>query len=365
MSERDESEKSAQPLIAVSVTDLFGLGKAGGLIAPQVERLLQALEKGASRIYGGFLEPHLIGAARRNELRANLKAFSALKKAWDDDPGVIEHMRERLFSTEIRREFNIQAAAAEAIAHAHESKIDAESFEVDEDFIVEWIDGVKDVGNEAVRKIWARLLAAAPSRPDGRVPKAVVDLAKNFDSGTAKAFELAACLHRVFGAIPTNTELFTGLSFNGRLELLADIGALEIQNSPTIKIRPLELQFRTTEGRQGYTIYSMRYRAKILADIVVNADDSRATDLLGSLINDPDRWGKILVSGLPKSRALVSHIGDDRPAFLAGTPGTLDDGDAGYHESRLKSFSGEGARLVRAWHTAGWLGQKKKKSPLP
>lgn len=230
-SSSEDSTRSS--LISIQLSDVFGLGKAAEQLSPAAGKVVEALVKlpdpglSAAKIY---LDARARGAAERHETTKNLKQISAVDNILASDPQLAEAMKARLISTEMRRQANIHAAIQKAVAIADTRQNNESLTDLDQDFVQEWVEGVKDISNDEVQKIWSNLLAAAPNLPAGRVSKPAFELLKLFDQPTANCFwEFAKIWSSVgFPSVkaPSNWAPF-GTPI--RLKLLLELGVVEEQ----------------------------------------------------------------------------------------------------------------------------------------
>ncbi len=187
----ENSDSKESSLVSVNISDVFGLGKMAETFSPAAMKVVEGLGKildpglSAAKVY---LESRAKSAAERHETKKNLQQISSVDGILAADPYLAEAMKARLIATELRRQSNIHSAAEKAIGIAN-SIIDEESArDLDEDFVQEWVEGVKDVSSDDLQKIWAALLASAPKSPSGRISKPSLELLKQFDQPIALCF---------------------------------------------------------------------------------------------------------------------------------------------------------------------------------
>ncbi|WP_312417305.1 DUF2806 domain-containing protein [Shinella sp.] len=160
----------------------------------------------------------------------NLEQISKVEFLLSSDPVLAEAMKARLVSTEMRRQSNIHNASRQAVKIANNFPDGPKPQELDEDFVQEWVEGVKDISNEDVQNIWSRLLAAAPTMPNGRISRPALELLKQMDQPTALCFKEFAKIWSSVGfpsiKAPPNWAPF-GVPV--RLKLLMEIGVIERQ----------------------------------------------------------------------------------------------------------------------------------------
>jgi hypothetical protein len=231
--ENSESEKANSSLISLNVSDVLGLGKAAEKLSPVANKVLEGVGKiidpglSATKVY---LETRARSAAERHETKKNLLQISEVDKILASDPHLAQAMKVRLIATEMRRQANIHATAQHALKIADSLDNDSPPADIDEDFIQDWVEGVKDISNEEVQKIWATLLAVAPKLAGGRISKPALELLKQFDQPTALCFvEFVKVLTSV--GHPSVKAPLNWAPFGKpiRLKLLLELGALEQQ----------------------------------------------------------------------------------------------------------------------------------------
>ncbi len=161
----------------------------------------------------------------------------------------------RLDHQEQRRQGNMRAIVACAIDEAGNG--DAPSQDVDDDWTARFFDHAKDVSNEDMQNLWAKVLAGEVRRP-GRFSLRTLDILKNLSPDEARHFaDLAAFVFAeqiVFHEIGTSRH--SALPNIERMLLLKDCGLLssDVAFSPDLKpgnlhhfrFRDLALTIRST-----------------------------------------------------------------------------------------------------------------------
>jgi hypothetical protein len=234
----ETNETTGSPVATgqINVSDVLGLGKASENLKPVARSVANAFNEFFSPAIK-YLDQRAEGAAHRHEVKADAKALQKLQNELTDDPTTLELVKSRFLMTEIRRQKNIQEATLLAIQHAEADSPDDAAQAIDEDFMADWVDAVKDVSNQDVRELWASILAEAPKSQDGRVPKPILDLLRQFDHSVAQSFGDFVKLV-VYGGLPS---IFCGESWEKigpRVEfsLLKDIGAIERRDGPKLHL---------------------------------------------------------------------------------------------------------------------------------
>lgn len=98
---------------------------------------------------------------------------------------LVERAKNRLFATEINRQFNLEQTFAQAAQLLPEN---ATPGNINKDWLNHFVSSSQDVSEEDLRKIWARLLAGEATN-HGRFSKRTLDYLKNFSSDDCKLFE--------------------------------------------------------------------------------------------------------------------------------------------------------------------------------
>jgi hypothetical protein len=241
----------------VSITDLFGLGAATKNLTPAVIEIIKAAGAGAGKVYEPasiYLNERAKGAAERHNALADAKAYLDLKTR---SPAVLEAMKERVLGTEYRRQENIMAAQQEAIGIAFDNTSETVA-EVHPDFMAEWVEGVKDVSDEMVRKYWSHLLAAAPMTKNGRVEKPVVDFLKSLDHRLCQDLETYYA-----ASYCTNGVLFEGLNFQDSMAQEVGLGIYRQRLNIETNDRTLRIAAQTGHLQ----VFQMGERATKLCEI--------------------------------------------------------------------------------------------------
>ena len=275
------SESKKPSLISFEFSDVLGLGKAAEKLSPAAEKIVDGLGKcinpalGATKIY---LEARARGAALRHETKKNLQQISEVDAILASDPQLAEAMKARLISTEMRRQENIHRAAQRAVEIAN--NIDSgEAQPLDQDFIQEWIEGVKDISNGDVQKIWAALLASAPTMPTGRISKPALELLKQMDQPTAICFiefgKVWASVGFPSVKAPFNWEPFEAPI---RLKLLQEIGIIERQTFVSLNIPYLGVITQIEKGNRKFSLINT---------LEVYVWGQRAMEIGGAIFKDP------------------------------------------------------------------------------
>ncbi|WP_349956059.1 DUF2806 domain-containing protein [Rhizobium sp. ZPR3] len=204
MPNEDGADKS---LLSINVNDIFGFGKAAEKLSPTGAKIVEGLAKildpalSSAKIY---LEERARGAAIRHETKSNIRQIASVDSLLVSDPELAEQMRNRLVATEMRRRANIHQTVEKALTIAAGSNHDEIAQNLDEDFLQEWVEGIKDVSSEVVQSVWAALLANAPKQFTGRVSKPALELLKQFDQPTAEMFLEFAKVWAAVGYPSTN-----------------------------------------------------------------------------------------------------------------------------------------------------------------
>ena len=277
------AEITASPIATgqINITDVLGLGKASENLKPVGKAVTEAFNHFFAPA-GTYLNERASGAARRHEIKTDAKTLQHLQDQMADDPASLELVKARFLTTEIRRQTNIEEATLLAVQYAETHSADDAAQPVDEDFMAEWVDGVKDVSNKDVRQLWAKLLAEAPKLEDGRAPKPVLDLLKQFDRTVAQSFANFTTLV-IYGSVPAveNNKFWESIGLGVDFGLLKDIGVIEtIRGAETIYL------FESWAiSQSGTNVYSS-LRLKAQPTIAVWSFRNRALNLARFVFSD-------------------------------------------------------------------------------
>jgi hypothetical protein len=265
----------------ITVTDLLGLGKAAEKLTPAVAEIIKAIGAGAGRVYEPasiYLNERAQRAAERHNAVADAKAYLELTTR---SPDVLEAMRERILGTEYRRQENIDAAETEALQIAQSAPSEPVR-EVHPDFMTEWVEGVKDVSDEMVRRYWAHLLAAAPATENGRVPKPVVDLLKLLDQDLCRDLE-----YYYMASFCTNGIVFGGLTLQNSMAQEVGLGLYTQRSAIETNDRTLRMV-----AQAGYfQVFQMGERATRLCELAFpEIDEGESLEEFYRTLPDSFRW---------------------------------------------------------------------------
>lgn len=159
----------------INLEDSLGLGKFG----KAADRLVQIVQNGL----GIYINP----AKKISEATAEMEIekYRLIHKHELERIDLAERARDRLFETEIRRQYNLEEIFTPACQLLSE---DASPEMVSKDWLNHFVASSQDVGEEDLRKIWARLLVGEATNP-GKFSKRTLDYLKNFSVSDCKLFE--------------------------------------------------------------------------------------------------------------------------------------------------------------------------------
>jgi len=172
--------------------DLTGIGKLGVVI---VEKLADAT--------GGALAPYQI--KRVEKAKAEADAYGAVVKTKSDieverlrreaaietasDEQLLRRASERVARQEVKNQANLEHIVVESLQMA--DKIEAESIdirEIDDDWIMAFIDYAKNISSEEIRSLWAKILAQQGAEGRPSVSRATLDSLRLVESRQAAVF---------------------------------------------------------------------------------------------------------------------------------------------------------------------------------
>ncbi len=215
--------------LSVNIQDIFGLGKATKSLSPAANKLVEAFASAIGIIANPtkiYLEERALGAANRHEALASARTSLEIDKLLEDNPNVAARLKLRLIKTEIRRQLNIEAAFSDAIRIADENHQTKDAHDIQDDFMSEWVEGVRDVSDPEVRQLWSGLLASAPVKELGRASKPAIDLLKQFDSSIARMFTDFIAITQNAGPPSTKIADWSEFGITLDFDLLFDISVI-------------------------------------------------------------------------------------------------------------------------------------------
>ena len=158
----------------------------------------EALINRISDAIGGIAKPWQIKRVAKAEAEAEIE--SAIIKA--EGHKKISELQERalirLAHEEARKQENIESISYKAIPHLNEH---SSPEELDQDWIASFFEQARNVSNEEVQQIWARILAAEATKKN-TVPISTLSILKNLGISEAKSFEALLRLSRQIGDLP-------------------------------------------------------------------------------------------------------------------------------------------------------------------
>lgn len=226
--------------------------------------IIKAIGAGAGKVYEPasiYFNERANGAADRHNAIADAKAYLDLRTR---SPAVLDAMKDRILGIEYHRQENIIDAEREAIGIAQD-KQSRETREIHPDFMVEWMEGVKDVSDDMVRHFWAHLLAEAPSTEAGRVPKPVVDFLKLLDRELCELLQYLYC-----ASLATNGRLFDEAL---RHSMAGEIGLGSVIRSGYFETSDRTLKMDAHAG--DFPLFEMGARATMLCEIAFPVADEK------------------------------------------------------------------------------------------
>lgn len=282
MSDESQSSPKTGGLVNVNIEDVFGLGKVAAQLSPAASKIAEGLNRvldpalSAAKI---FLEDIAAGAAQRHNTKKNIQQINRMEKMLSADPALAEQMKARLVSTEMRRQANIHSTTMKAIELANRSEDTGTNVDLSDDFVQEWIEGVKDVSNEDVQSLWAALMANAPSTTAGRVSKPAIELLKQFDQATALMLGEYVKVWFSVGFPSTRTPVkWSPFGTEIDLSLLTEIGVLNTQSYSRLAMRGL--------GELSQVPSSPSQLLRFGSSMDVYSPGARAFELCSTIFND-------------------------------------------------------------------------------
>lgn len=274
----DEEENSGAPLINTNVnvnaSDLIGFGAAAN--TPAGKAIGEAVSSGLI----GFLRATglLLFGDRLTRVEANRITTLATAEgqarliSTEYDEAIRSRAGLRLINEESRRQNNIEEAAKEAILIADKSSKSEEPIDLSDEFVLNWIDGVKDAHSSTVRTMWAHLLASQASGSSDKVRGPALSLLKSLDGGLAEAFRAFSAFMLVYGCYPNTKAANPNKLSVTDLGFLKEIGFIYEDNFKKWGMR--EFSARIDIGKFGglHTAYRFTHRAWSLLHSIFGAD---------------------------------------------------------------------------------------------
>lgn len=218
--------------------------------ASVANKLIETVSKGLGTLY----KPRSIRNQGKAEADAKAYEIVALAKAQATANGItastesIEATVNRVLSTELKRQDNIDFIVEEAYKLLADKKVSEEA--VDTDWSTRFFNTAQDISDEEMKLLWARVLATEIEHPN-RFSLRSIDLLKNLSKKEAEIFmKFAKYVIRLNGTFfiwkqPVKS-MQHNLSFD-ELLLLRELGL--IQNSDLV----LNLDESTQEVREVFT----------------------------------------------------------------------------------------------------------------
>ena len=196
----------------------FDLGpRAERLIRDGVRTMIAATEKLVGVVASGLgsVAPHFLCARTENASATKMigdATNSAIKKLRSDETSNVSKGEQSLgalaeSSEKFQREkrmANMQSIVGQAIEQMPEQVPDTP---VDHDWTARFFDDAKDVSNEEMQKLWAKLLAGEVERP-GSVSLRTLDILRNMTQKEAKLF--ARVVNYIFVEASSSAWMFRG-----------------------------------------------------------------------------------------------------------------------------------------------------------
>ncbi len=187
----------------INISDVkIDLGNLGDLSKPvhaMVNRIADAV--------GGFLKPNHITRLARAESEAEIiRAETRVKISEIEERGL-----RRLVYEEGRKQENIENITRKSIQYI---KDDANPEAVDRDFFVDFFEKSKNISNEEMQDLWAKVLAQEGNSP-GSISKRTLSMMAALDKKDAEMFtKLCSCVWVVSTLTPMIFEINSGPMFN-------------------------------------------------------------------------------------------------------------------------------------------------------
>lgn len=174
-------------------TDIVGLGEAAK--SPAAKLIARAFSDAVFRPLGVFFE----GKAEASRMKSLARARLQVAKVGADTADVLERMKGRFLSQELRRELNLEETVALALEYANEAE-PAEGGdhpsqeEIPQAWFLRWSEGAQQADEADIRKLWARLLANRAQGESENFRPSTVALLADMDGHVADLFLTFVCV---------------------------------------------------------------------------------------------------------------------------------------------------------------------------
>lgn len=247
-----DETKDKDSLITVNVPmkDMFGLGEVAN--SESAKALAKAVEPGVRGVTGALTEL-VAGTIHRYNVTKDMKILAKLSEM-SKDTSIVSVMQSRILYREIDKQLNIENILKEAIKISNNDDRIPIS-EVDSDFVRTFFSESENVSSEEVQKIWATLIAEAPHRQNGSIPKPVTNMLKNFDKEIAGYFFDYMRFMHYFGVPSVYLEkIEQKFNFNINFELLKEIGIIQSLDAGWLRIGDVKIIPFPKDNREKFPI---------------------------------------------------------------------------------------------------------------
>jgi hypothetical protein len=243
-----EATKPSSGLIATEI-DLLGLGALAK--SPAAKEIGRAI----GRIVGAFTDPArtlLMGLAKNkveaNKITSIARAEAKAREIEVKSEDLIERMKARVITTELRRQLNIEAATTEAISYVDQHHPDDASRSIDDDWMANWMEGAQQASDREVRGLWAKLLASQSLSRKQSVSGPTLTLMRNLDADLAGAFEDYVAFLAIYRCYPFHSSIQPNAVPERKLNILQEIGFLSRQSPRSFAFADFEMAFGSNIG---------------------------------------------------------------------------------------------------------------------
>lgn len=265
------ADVKASASVKAQASDLLGLGAAakspaGKEIARAIGGPLGEAINTATTALLGRRAAKIRSEARVLEAQSDAEARIITAHA-DEEVRTLRAAAQRLRSKEIRRQAAIETARDDAISIA-DQRNSGEIKEVDEEFAEQWVDGVKDVRSETVRKLYSRLLESQTRPGSNRVSGPSMQLMRNLDGHLAEQFAKFVSIMIVYSAYPAMqiARASGNLALDARdLALLEEIGFIIRRAKASFRLREFDLQINQKQIIPVHDQFFLTQRGRELA----------------------------------------------------------------------------------------------------
>jgi hypothetical protein len=292
----EDSSSSTNEGGRIVVTDLLGLGAAAR--SPAGKEIGNAFAK----LFGSVTDPIrtlLVGLARTKVEAKRIveiaKAEAQAREVQVASDQLIDRMKQRVITEEIRRQINIEVATTDAIEIVDSMSTDELPRQIEDDWMHKWTEGAQEASAVQVRQLWSRVLAAQSLASKESVSKPSLNLLQNLDSTLADALTNYVAFLMVYGIYPEHGKVTPGVVSPKQLAMLREIGFLQQTMPAVFRFSDFNLRFGSNLGLvMVHGIASLTHRGYELCTVIFDDDDPFSKSLKGKLPSIAEQTSMLL-----------------------------------------------------------------------